>query len=213
MAELTKLEAGQSPNGTLVDVRVEEALQQEEAVQSPSQRRSVLIWRFIIVGIAAAFVAILGWRLVQTNTSEHRADGMAPPLVFTTFEGETISLDDLKGKGVVINFWASWCDPCRDEADLLEQTWRREKDNGIVFLGLDYLDQEPAALAYLEEFDVTYPNGPDLRSEIARRYGIKGVPETFFISPDGQIVETVIGPITGQAQMDQLISLIRPGGQ
>jgi cytochrome c biogenesis protein CcmG/thiol:disulfide interchange protein DsbE len=213
MAELTKLEAGQSPNGTLVDVRVEEALQQEEALQSPSQRRSVLIWRFIIVGIAAAFVAILGWRLVQTNTSEHRADGMAPPLVFTTFEGETISLDDLKGKGVVINFWASWCDPCRDEADLLEQTWRREKDNGIVFLGLDYLDQEPAALAYLEEFDVTYPNGPDLRSEIARRYGIKGVPETFFISPDGQIVETVIGPITGQAQMDQLISLIRPGGQ
>jgi cytochrome c biogenesis protein CcmG/thiol:disulfide interchange protein DsbE len=188
-------------------------MKQEEALQSPSQRRSVLIWRFIIVGIAAAFVAILGWRLVQTNTSEHRADGMAPPLVFTTFEGETISLDDLKGKGVVINFWASWCDPCRDEADLLEQTWRREKDNGIIFLGLDYLDQEPAALAYLEEFDVTYPNGPDLRSEIARRYRIKGVPETFFISPEGQIVETVIGPITGQAQMDQLISLIRPGGQ
>lgn len=210
MAELTKLEAGHSPNGTLVDVQGTEGLPQEEAVQSPSQRRSVLLWRFIIVGIAAAFVAILGWRLVQTNTSEHRADGIAPALVFTTFEGETISLDDLKGKGVVVNFWASWCDPCRDEAELLEQTWRREKDNGIVFLGLDYLDQEPAALAYLAEFDVTYPNGPDLRSEIARRYGIKGVPETFFIGPDGRIVETVIGPITGPAQMDKLISLIRP---
>ncbi|MEZ4640203.1 MAG: TlpA disulfide reductase family protein [Caldilineaceae bacterium] len=89
------------------------------------------------------------------------------------------------GQGVVINFWASWCDPCRDEADLLEQTWLREKDNGIVFLGLDYLDQEPAAKAYLAEFNVTYPNGPDLRSEIARRYGIKGVPETFFINPQG----------------------------
>ncbi|MBI1297172.1 redoxin domain-containing protein [bacterium] len=213
MAELTKLEAGQSPNGTLGDVRAEEVLQQEEAGQSPRQQRSVLIWRFIIVGIAAAFVGILGWRLVQTNASAHRADGMAPELVFTTFEGETISLDDLKGKGVVVNFWASWCDPCRDEADLLEQTWRREKDNGIVFLGIDYLDQEPAALAYLEEFDVTYPNGPDLRSEIARRYGIKGVPETFFIGPDGRIVETIIGPITGPAQMDELISLIRPSGQ
>jgi cytochrome c biogenesis protein CcmG, thiol:disulfide interchange protein DsbE len=213
MAELTKLEAGQSPNGTLVDARVEEALHPGETIQSPEQRRSVLIWRFIIVGIAAAFVTILGWRLVQTNTSEHRADGTAPTLVFTTFEGETISLDDLKGKGVVVNFWASWCDPCRDEAVLLEQTWRREKDNGIIFLGLDYLDQEPAALAYLEEFDVTYPNGPDLRSEIARRYGIKGVPETFFISPEGKIVETIIGPITGQAQMDQLMNLIRPSGQ
>ena len=84
---------------------------------------------------------------------------------FTTFDGEDIDLRELRGKGVVINFWASWCTPCREEADLLEQTWRREKGNGIVFLGLDYLDQEPAALAYLTEFDITYPNGPDLRSQ------------------------------------------------
>jgi cytochrome c biogenesis protein CcmG, thiol:disulfide interchange protein DsbE len=170
----------------------------------------VALWRLFFVAILVLFMGALTLRLWQTNRSEHRADGLAPPVEFTTFEGETIRLDDLRGQGVVLNFWASWCDPCREEAVLLEQSWRREQANGIIFLGLDYLDQEPAALKYLEEYDVTYPNGPDLRSQAARRYGIKGVPETFFISPDGRIVETVIGPILNQAQMDQLLDKIRP---
>ncbi len=109
-----------------------------------------------------------------------------------------------------LNFWASWCDPCRDEAVLLEQTWQHERENGIVFIGLDYLDQEPAAKAYLAEFGVTYPNGPDLRSDAARRYGIKGVPETFFINPEGEITQLVIGPIVNEAQMEQYLAEIRP---
>jgi cytochrome c biogenesis protein CcmG, thiol:disulfide interchange protein DsbE len=176
----------------------------------PQNQRKLLFWRTVFIAIPMLFVAILGWRLWQTNQSEHRADGMAPPFEFTTFEGETISLETLRGQGVVLNFWASWCDPCREEAVLLEETWRREQANGVVFLGLDYLDQEPAALKYLEEYDITYPNGPDLRSQIARRYGIKGVPETFFIDPDGKITDMIIGPIVSQAQMDELIAKIRP---
>jgi cytochrome c biogenesis protein CcmG/thiol:disulfide interchange protein DsbE len=176
----------------------------------PKQQRAVFIWRTIIILVALIFVGLLAWRLIQTNASEHRADGSAPELEFTTFEGETITLADLRGKGIVLNFWASWCDPCRDEADLLEQNWRREEANGIVFLGLDYLDQEPAAKAYLAEFNITYPNGPDLRSQVARRYGIKGVPETFFIDPEGKITDIVIGPIANQRQMDQLLAKIRP---
>ena len=145
-----------------------------------------------------------------TNTSEHRATGLAPDFTFTSFDGETFTLSELQGQGVVVNFWASWCDPCRDEAALLEGTWRREQGSGIVFLGLDYLDQDPAAKAYLAEFNVTYPSGPDLQSKAARRYGIKGVPETFFISPAGEIVETIIGPISSQAQLDSLLDEIRP---
>jgi cytochrome c biogenesis protein CcmG/thiol:disulfide interchange protein DsbE len=187
----------------------------EAEVQSfePTQQRAFLWWRVIFIGIAVLFMGILAWRLIQTNTTEHRADGTAPSLRFTTFAGETIDLADLKGQGVVVNFWASWCDPCRDEAVLLEQTWRREQANGIVFLGLDYLDQEPAAKAYLAEYDISYPNGPDLRSEIARRYGIKGVPETFFIDPEGKITDVVIGPIVSQQHMDSLLAKIRPATQ
>ena len=173
-------------------------------------RRAVRAWQGLFVLILIGFVGLLAARLIQTNQTEQRAAGAAPPFSFTTFEGETISSADLLGKGVVLNFWASWCDPCRDEAALLEATWRREQNNDIVFLGLDYLDQEPAALAYLAEYDVTYPSGPDLQSAAARSYGIKGVPETFFIDPQGNIVDIVIGPIASQAQMDEYLSKIRP---
>lgn len=177
--------------------------------QAPPASRAVAIWRAIFIVIPLIFIIFLALRL-GTAKSEHRAEGLAPVLEFTTFEGETINLDDLRGQGVMVNFWASWCDPCREEAALLEQTWRREKDNGIIFLGLDYLDQEPAAKAYLAEFGVTYPNGPDLRSQVARRYGIKGVPETFFIDPEGKISDVVVGPITSQAQLDNYLNKIRP---
>ena len=203
MTELTDV-AGQSVDGQ----GAENAADREAKAQAHA--RSVRIWQGILIAVPLAFIILLGVRLWQTNVSEQRAAGEAPPFTFTTFEGETISLADLRGKGVVLNFWASWCDPCREEAALLEQTWQQEKDNGIIFLGLDYLDQEPAAKAYLEEYRVSYPNGPDLKSKAARDYGIKGVPETFFINAEGKIAYMVIGPIVNQGQMEQGLSKIRP---
>jgi cytochrome c biogenesis protein CcmG, thiol:disulfide interchange protein DsbE len=177
---------------------------------APARKGAVRAWQAVFVLILLAFVILLAVRLIQTNQSEHRAAGEAPPFTFTTFEGETISLEDLRGKGVVLNFWASWCAPCREEAALLEEAWRREQDNGVIFLGLDYLDQEPAAKAYLAEFDITYPNGPDLQSAAARRYGIKGVPETFFIDAEGKITDMVIGPIVSPGKMEEYLAKIRP---
>lgn len=178
-------------------------------VEAAPASRAVLFWRAIFVLVPLVFIVFLALRL-GTAKNEHRAEGLAPALEFTTFDGETINLDNLRGQGVVVNFWASWCDPCREEAALLEQTWRREQGNGIIFLGLDYLDQEPAAKAYLVEFDITYPSGPDLRSQVARRYGIQGVPETFFIDPEGKVTDVVVGPITSQAQLDNYLNKIRP---
>jgi cytochrome c biogenesis protein CcmG/thiol:disulfide interchange protein DsbE len=173
-------------------------------------KKAVRIWQGVIVLILLVFVLLLAARLIQTNKSEQRASGVAPAFTLTTFDGQKISSTDLLGKGVVLNFWASWCDPCRDEAAMLEQTWQREKGNDIVFVGLDYLDQEPAAKAYMAEFGITYPSGPDLQSAAARRYGIKGVPETFFINPQGSITDIVIGPIVSQAKMEEYLAKIRP---
>lgn len=196
MAELTEQTIPASPEAAATD-----------GTPAP---RAVAAWRLVFIAVPLLFLAFLALRLYQTNTSEQRAAGEAPPFTFTTFEGETISLADLRGKGVVLNFWASWCDPCRAEAELLEATWRQEEANGIVFIGLDYLDQEPAAKAYLEEYAISYPNGPDLQSQAARRYGIKGVPETFFIDPEGKIAHMVIGPILNEAQFAQALAKIRP---
>jgi cytochrome c biogenesis protein CcmG/thiol:disulfide interchange protein DsbE len=179
-------------------------------IKPASNRRDALLWRLVIVGGLLAFVWFLAVGLYRQNTSEQRAAGMAPEFTFTTFAGETISLSDLQGNGVVLNFWASWCDPCRAEAALLQAAWQREHNNGIVFIGLDYLDQEHAALAYLQEFNITYPNGPDLQSAAARRYGIQGVPETFFIDPSGEITHLVIGPIISEAELNTQLSKIRP---
>ncbi|MCB0045313.1 MAG: TlpA family protein disulfide reductase [Caldilineaceae bacterium] len=202
MTEMTRLD--EQP--AVSHAPAEDVLTPEKA----AHQRRMAMWRLIIVGVLLAFVAFLVLGLQRQNVSQQRASGMAPDFEFTTFDGEAISLADLAGQGVVLNFWASWCDPCRAEADLLEQTWRREQNNGITFIGLDYLDQEHAALKYMAEYDITYPNGADIQSQAARSYGIKGVPETFFISPDGKIQSQVIGPIVSQADLDRRLDEIRP---
>jgi cytochrome c biogenesis protein CcmG/thiol:disulfide interchange protein DsbE len=124
------------------------------------------------------------------------SSGAAPDFAITSFEGQRLRLAELRGKVVVINIWASWCVPCRDEAPFLEKIWRQYKDRGVVFIGVDYIDSETAAKAYLKEFGITYFNGPDIGSEIYQRFRAKGVPETFFVGKDGNIYGNALGPIS-----------------
>lgn len=157
-------------------------------------------WGLIaVVAIAVIFVGILAFGMQNAKTD--RPDDIAPNFEMQFFNGyewentPTASLEDFKGRPVVLNFWASWCVECRVEADLLEQTWRDYKDAGVVFLGVAYVDVEPKSIAYLEEFGITYPNAPDLRSSISSKYDITGVPETFFIDPEGKVVHIQLGPV------------------
>ena len=144
-------------------------------------------------------IAVLGWSLIQVQKGPPST--AAPEFEMQFFDGydwqdrTTASLSDFQGQPVVLNFWASWCVECKLEADLLEQTWRQNKDKGLVFLGVAYVDVEPKSLEYLEEFNITYPNAPDLRTAISEEYGITGIPETFFIDRDGQIIHHQIGPV------------------
>jgi len=145
-------------------------------------------------GFVFALLGLLAWGLIRGGEGPLR-EGQAPDFTLTSFEGESVTLSDLRGQVVILNFWASWCEPCRDEAAYLEQTWRDYQDQGVYFLGVDYLDSEQEALAYLEEFDITYFNGPDLRTKISQAYNIQGVPETFFIDRNGKIRGVKIGPL------------------
>ena len=154
----------------------------------------LLVWVTVI-----AFLMVLGWGLVRATAE--RPDGTAPNFEMQFFDGyewqnrPEASLSDFEGKIVVLNFWASWCVECYLEADLLEETWQAYADKDVVFLGVAYIDVEPKSKAYLEQFNVTYPNAPDLRSTISSKYEVTGVPETFFIDKDGQVAQIKIGPV------------------
>jgi cytochrome c biogenesis protein CcmG/thiol:disulfide interchange protein DsbE len=119
----------------------------------------------------------------------------APDFTLQGFDGRRVTLSELQGQVVVVNFWASWCDPCREEAAYLEQTRRKYKDQGVVFLGVDYVDTEKTALAYIEEFDITYITGPDLKTRILDSYNIQGVPETYYVAKNGELRGVHIGPL------------------
>jgi cytochrome c biogenesis protein CcmG/thiol:disulfide interchange protein DsbE len=131
----------------------------------------------------------------------------APDFVLTTFDGEIIRSQDLRGTVVLVNFWASWCRPCEQEAPALEQTWRSYRERGVLFLGVDYVDTEPDALRFLERFSITYPNGPDLGTRMAQQFRIRGVPETFIIDGDGRITFVKISPFASESEIRDALEI------
>jgi cytochrome c biogenesis protein CcmG/thiol:disulfide interchange protein DsbE len=186
----------------------------EQAPVAPAEAKgfrwgTVAIWAGIFI-----LLAVLGWGLARANAQ--RPDDVAPEFEVQFFngydwEGRTAAnLSDFKGHPVVLNFWASWCAECRIEADLLEDTWQAYRDDGVVFLGVAYVDVEPKSIGYLEEFDITYPNAPDLRSSVSSKYEITGVPETFFIDQEGKISHIQIGPVN-EAMLTGLIDQLLAG--
>jgi cytochrome c biogenesis protein CcmG/thiol:disulfide interchange protein DsbE len=160
-------------------------------------RKSALaIAALVIVG----FLGVLVWGMLNKQpitglSGITMVNRPAPDFILTTFKGTTISLEDLRGKPVVINFWASWCPPCRIEAPLIERTWRAYKNRDLIFLGVNIQDRKQDALNYIREFAITYPNGPDPTGEISIDYGVSGLPVTFFVSGDGEVVRRWVGAI------------------
>jgi cytochrome c biogenesis protein CcmG/thiol:disulfide interchange protein DsbE len=148
----------------------------------------------IVLAVVLALLGLLAWGLIKSQKGPVDS-GVAPDFTITGYDGQTVTLSDLSGKVVIINFWASWCPPCREEAAYLEQTWRKYKDQGVVFIGVDYVDTKKEALAYMAEFGITYLNGPDLGTHIAQAYNIKGVPETYYVDRNGTLQGMHIGPL------------------
>jgi cytochrome c biogenesis protein CcmG/thiol:disulfide interchange protein DsbE len=167
----------------------------------------LLAWGGLMV-----LLAILALGLDRSQKGPLSEGQRAPDFVVTTFQGEEISLASLRGKVVVLNFWASWCKPCEQEAADLEAAWRYYQPGGqVVFLGVDYIDTEPEAKVYLDKFDITYPNGPDLRTRISQAYRISGVPETYFIDQNGLINSKKIGPFTRYEEITRIIdAMLQP---
>lgn len=151
-----------------------------------------------VVVLSVAVGAVLGSRIGQDPTlvDSPLIGQPAPDVTFPLLEGSgSVELEDLRGQIVVVNFWASWCIPCREEHAVLVAANDAYRDSGVVFVGVNYQDQEASAVAFLDELGrgEGYQYVTDPGSRAAVEFGVYGIPETFFIDRSGTIVAKITG--------------------
>ena len=186
-----------------------------ESTSGNRARQPVPIWVQVLI-----WAGLIGLLVLMAIGLSRRQQGTVQPgdrvqdfelALFSGYEynGQaTVDLAALHGKVLLINFWASWCKPCEQEAAELRSAWAYYKERGdVVFLGVDYVDTEPHAREYLKKFDITFPNGPDVGTRISQLFRIKGVPETYFVDRDGVLRYVQVGPFSSE---DQIRAIIDP---
>lgn len=197
-----------------MDESLEPAARHPSGLEPPSRGRGRR-GRWVIV--AAVLVAVtlaatlFGFGLGRDPTLVRSAlIGRAAPafeLPLLTDSGEVLRLSDLRGKVVVLNFWASWCADCRIEHDALAAAWDRYRDQGVVLVGVAFEDTASSSLAFAQSLGMDWPIVSDAKSRTALAYGVYGVPETFFIAPDGVVASRWVGPVPYAHLTDEITRL------
>ena len=176
-----------------------------------STRKRNLIIAASIVPVVALF-ALLGWALVQSGGNPggfgvNRSFGEvaverqpAPEFTKSDLNGSMVSLSGLRGKVVMLDFWSSWCPPCRQEAPALARVYREYEGRNVEFLGVAIWDNPGDVDRYAKDFDLPYPNLVDKSGRIAIDYGVTGIPEKFVIDTEGNLVRKFVGPV-GQREL------------
>jgi cytochrome c biogenesis protein CcmG/thiol:disulfide interchange protein DsbE len=174
-------------------------------IPQSDQARRGLSPAWIAAGVIALLVlGLLGYALIDQPTELPQAGSPVPDFELTAFDGSPMNLSSQLGNVVVVNYFASWCAPCKEEAADLERTWRKYQDEGVQFYGIAYKDAASKAQDFLNEFDVTYPSAIDRGNRTARSFGVTGVPETFVVDAQGNLVRHFIGAIT-EAELSQAL--------
>ena len=174
---------------------------------STEAHRSRPRWQtYLVFSVLFAFLFLMAWGILYNQSSDLKVGSPAPAFSLETYDGSLVSLDDLKGRVVLINFWSSWCDPCDTEAPEIESAWQYFKtEDRIAFVGIAYADTQSGARRFIEDHQITFPNGADLGSEISNAYRVRAVPESFLIDPQGNLAAVKYGAFESE---DEIISLI-----
>ena len=163
-------------------------------------RAAKLTGQVVALAAVAGLLGLLVWRLTH-QSHPPKIGGPAPGFTLRRIGSPgKLDLASLRGKPVVLNFWASWCVPCKGEAKMLERAWRQYRRQGVVFLGIDYHDVTSDARTFLSHHGVTYPTVQDGSGAVADRYGVSAVPETYFVDRRGRLVGAhIVGTVVDQA--------------
>jgi cytochrome c biogenesis protein CcmG, thiol:disulfide interchange protein DsbE len=162
-----------------------------------------------LIGVAA-LLALLIWKVAfgrTTGAADELAEGKlvhAPAFTLDRLDRDgQLAVADLKGKAVVVNFWASWCIPCRDEAPVLQKTYERYRDRGLVVLGVDVNDFRQDARRFMKRYGLSYPVVYDGKGSTVGKWGVRGFPETFFVDRTGKLVgERIEGAVDIERNRD-----------
>ena len=155
-----------------------------------------LVAQTVALACVAGLLALLVWKLAHQRHAPP-VGSPAPEFTLARLNGVgSMSLASLRGHPVVLNFWASWCGPCKTEAPALEKAWQRYRNRGVIFVGVDYHDFASEARTFVAAHDLTFTMLSDGAGSVTSSYGISQVPETYVVDANGKVVAHLAGPIT-----------------
>ena len=191
-----------------------------EPADRPRRRRG---WLIILAGVltvgivAGVLVAVLGDGSDSGGTTRPAAvsgaggeiGSIAPDFRLPALDGRgDVSLADYRGRPVIVNFWASWCNPCRKEFPLLKQALRDHRARRLAVIGVTYQDIPSDSRSFVKQRDATWPQGVDDGGAVASAFGVRAIPQSFFVRPDGRIATRVFGVTSESALAEPLAKLL-----
>lgn len=171
--------------------------------------RKRLVIRTGILLVLMGTLAYTLYNAVFATEEKIAAGSIAPNFVLQTMDGDEIELDDLKGKGVFLNFWGTWCEPCKKEFPYMANQYREFKDQGVEVIAVNVGESNLAVNNFRKSYEVNFPVVIDKDRQVLEAYDVKPLPTTFLISPEGRVIKVITGSMT-ESMIYDYMKMIKP---